>query len=163
MIQTKLQTSLDINCDKHSGSFYDNDYMMSQVTRVEERLEINSTEQLIESLNPEDLNSAAEMFIYLTTCPATLKPWFVFFRELIQTKSPTQIILALNRVISVSTIPKNDFFKNVSKIIFNQMKLKFDLKYDHFKTFYRETNVASMGLEDKIFTEKGKKIISKIH
>ena len=135
--------------------------MLSQVTRVEEKLEIESTEQPMKSLSPEDLKSAAEMFIYLTTCPATMKPWFVFFRQLFQTQSPTQIVLALNRVMSRTT--KNDFFKNVSKIIFNQMKLKFDLKYDHFKTFYRETNVASMGLEDKIFTEKGKKIISKIH
>ena len=136
IVITKLQTSLDINCDRDGGSFFDQDYMLSQVTKVEEKLEIESTEYPIKSLSAEHLKSAAEMFIYLTTCPATLKPWFVFFRELIQTKSPTQIILALNRVISVSTIPKNDFFKNVSKIIFNQMKHKVDLKYDHFKTQY---------------------------
>ena len=123
MIQTKLQTSLDINCDKHGGSFYDKEYMMSQVARVEERLEIESTEQPIKSLKAEHLKTTAEMFIYLTTCPATMKPWFVFFRQLFQTQSPTQIVLALNREMSITT--KNDFFKNVSEIIFNGLKSDF--------------------------------------
>ena len=159
MIQTKVQTSLDINCDRDGGSYFDEDYMMSQVTRVEERLEIESTEQPIKTLRAEDLKSSAEMFIYLTTCPANLKPWFVFFRQLFQTQSPTQIVLALNRVMSKTT--KNDFFKNVSEIIFHQLKHEFSLKYDHFKTFYIKTNGSSMGLsmEDKNFTVEGKKLI----
>ena len=62
------------------------------------------------------------MFLYLITCPTvTIKPWIVFYKDLFQTQSPSQIILSLNRVMKGPRTPTNEFFKTLAGILFKKI------------------------------------------
>ena len=90
-------TSLDLSCD---AALLFSDAMMSQVKAVEQKLQIESSDQINDILTNEELKTAAEMFLYLTMCPNDVKPWIVFYKDLFLTQSPDQIILTLNRLIN---------------------------------------------------------------
>ena len=94
MKTVKSRTSLDQSCYNNMLS---GDGPLSIVKAVEQMLQINSSEQINDTLTNEDLRTAGEMFLYLIMCPDTIKPWIVFYKDLFQTKSPDQIILTLNR------------------------------------------------------------------
>ena len=40
----------------------------------------NVSEQINYTLTNADLQTAAEMFLYLNTCPKTIEPWFEFYK-----------------------------------------------------------------------------------
>ena len=96
------ETSLDLRCYRY---MLDDDVMMSQVKAVEEMMQIESSEIIDESLTNEQLKTAAQMFLFLNTCPNTrwFKSWFSFYKDLFLTKSADQIILTLNRMIKTET------------------------------------------------------------
>ena len=55
-------------------------------------------------MNIDLLNRAAEMFVYLYTCPYntfsdTYKPWFILFKDIFQTQPPDKILLTINRMM----------------------------------------------------------------
>ena len=60
----KLETNLDAACTAQ-----DSNAQMSQVKAVEQKLQIKSSEQKFDNLTDENLKMAAEMCIYLITCP----------------------------------------------------------------------------------------------
>ena len=92
----KIRTALDLSCDTVSD-----DIMMSQVKAVEQMLQIESSEHINESLTNEELQAAAEMFLYLITCPniAWFKSWYSFYKYLFLTQPADQILLTLNRMM----------------------------------------------------------------
>ena len=95
----KSETPLDLKCDVLSDAL-DNDVFLLQVKAVEEKLQIESTDQIIETLTMEDLKNAAEMFLYLNTCPKLwFKFWSSFYTDLFMTQPADQIILTLNRMM----------------------------------------------------------------
>ena len=61
-------------------------------------LQIESSEQINDTLTNEELKTAGEMFLYLTMCPYAIQPWIVFYEDLFQTQTPGQILLTLNRL-----------------------------------------------------------------
>ena len=111
----KSMTQLDMSCDHDVLS---DDSMLSQVKAVEQKLNTESSEQISDTLTNEDLKTVGEMFLYLNMCPDTIKPWLLFYKDVLLTKSPDQIILAFNRLIKGTT---NDFFKNMAEIFLKRI------------------------------------------
>ena len=71
-----------------------------------------------ENMTAEDLKIAAEIFIYMNTCP--LKEWFLswrlFYNNLFETKFPDQIILTLNRLLK----SKDTTFLHINQKLFKK-------------------------------------------
>ena len=114
----KSGAALDLNCD---GSMLSTDNIVSQVKSVEQILQVESPEQINETLTFEELKTTAKMFLYLITCPTTIKPWIVFYKDLFQTQSPSQIILSLNRLMKGPRTPTNEFFKALAGTLFERI------------------------------------------
>ena len=96
-----------------------NGSIVSQINAVEQILQIESSEQINETLTNEELRHAAEMFLYLTMCPDTIKPWLLFYKDLFQTQSQEQIILTLNRMIKTS---KTEHIARIGENLNKRMK-----------------------------------------
>ena len=95
---------------------------------VEQKLQIESSEQIIETLTNDELKTAAELFVYLNMCPGTIKPWIKFYKDLFQTQSPDQIILTLNRLMKGTRTPQNEYFHNLGEKFLNRVKSLFPEK-----------------------------------
>ena len=98
-IQTVVKTvksRASLDCE---NTMLTNEGMLSLLKEVEQILQIESSEQMNETLTNEELRPAAEMFVYLSMCPNAIKPWLLFYKDLFQTKSPDHIILTLNRIM----------------------------------------------------------------
>ena len=72
-------TSLDLNC---GGNYIlADDGPLDQVKAVEQMLQIESSEQIHDTLTREELRTAGEMFLYLNMCPDKIKPWIGFYNR----------------------------------------------------------------------------------
>ena len=71
--------------------------MLGQMTKVEDDLQMKNitNEQIMENMTAENLQKAAEMFLYVNSCPDPLKSWFLFYINLFERKSPDQGIMIL--------------------------------------------------------------------
>ena len=64
---------------------------------------------------------SAEIFMYLTICPDSVKPWLAFYKDLLQTQSLNQIILTLNRLLKGSKTPENEHYKILAESVFQKI------------------------------------------
>ena len=87
---------------------------------VEKKLEVESSDLIFDTINNKELKVAAEMFIYMNTCPAFLtansmdippqdfenwfKSWFIFYKDLFHKKPADQILLTLNRMMKIKSL-----------------------------------------------------------
>ena len=101
------------------------------MARIEDKLAFESSELIFENITLADLKIAAEIFIFLRTCPGTddgLKTWFTswssFYEDLFSTHTLDKIILTLNRIM------KND---NTDSKVRSQKLLKRVAKYSSLK------------------------------
>ena len=62
----KSETYIDLSCYTNLLS---EESKLLQVKKVEEKLQQESSDQIMKNLTSEDLKTAAEMFIYLNMCP----------------------------------------------------------------------------------------------
>ena len=127
MKNLKSELSLDLEC-RLSPDLLLYDDKMSQVNLLEDQLGIESTEVRFENIGRENLKTAAEIYIYLNTCPDSLKPWFLFYHDLFHDQEPNQIILTLNRMMK-STAPENKGNKLLVKKLFQRMGKILPLKH----------------------------------
>ena len=109
----KLEISLDKKCGEdglYSTMRADKYNFPYPVKTLEQHMKIESSEQRLHNITKRQLETAANILIYLHTCPGRLgldsdkgvekwfKTWYLFYQDLFKTKSPTQIILTLNRM-----------------------------------------------------------------
>ena len=87
--------------------------VVSQVLAVEKQLQLNSSALIQENMTASKLEAAGKMFMYLNSCSDILKPWFLFYTELLQNKPLDEVILTLNRI---SKSDKNLQSKELIKI-----------------------------------------------
>ena len=111
----KIETSLDLSCNPSHINMLADEAILSEVMSLEQKLKIQSSEQINETLTKKEFQTVGEMFLYLIKCPTPIKPWIAFYKDLFQTQSSDKIILALNRVIKGPTthqtnISLNPFF-----------------------------------------------------
>ena len=109
----KYESPLDLTCNSQ--------FKLSQVQEVEQKLQIEASDIKIETLTNEELRMAAEIFMYLTICPDSVKPWLAFYKDLLQTQSLNQIILTLNRLLKGSKTPKNKHHKILAESVFQKV------------------------------------------
>ena len=118
MVKTvKSGTSLDLSCNGDTILAQP----LDQVKAVEQMLQIESSEQINDTLTREELRTAGEMFLYLNMCPDEIKPWIVFYKDLFQTQSPDQIILTLNRLMKGSRTQTNEHFKELAEMLLKRI------------------------------------------
>ena len=169
----KFETSLEDSCtsfndDDFGGYGFGGDYdydnipddssssvQGNKVEALEQLLKIEPSELLMKNMTPEVLKTAAEMFLYLYSCPEKLKPWFLFYNDLFQSHSAHQIILTLNRMMKGTLTPHNIFFKKMSKDLFKKASYLFPLKYKEIQSLMR-TNAKNYDIS-KMLGSKGKR------
>ena len=89
-------------------------FVENQVAALEDHLSVKSSEVRFENIAAENLKSAAEMFMYLNTCPGndSLKNWFrswsLFYDDLFKAHNIDYIILTMNRIIKSNLPPNKD-------------------------------------------------------
>ena len=123
----KHKSSLEKSCISRTV-LLSSDIQLMQVKAVEQELQLESSDQVIETMTNEELKSAAEMFIYLIMCPEAIVPWFTYYNDLFLTKSVDQIILSLNRIMKTKSTQNMDakVAENLLKRISNSMLLQFE-------------------------------------
>ena len=131
MVKTiKFNTSLQLSCDYVRENMLSDDDKLSQVKAVEQKLLIDSSEQTNKTLTKKELQSAAEMFVYLNSCPDSLIiSWSLFYKDLFLTNSPDQIILTLNRLMETETSKDMDAKLRAKKLLqrtTNLLSLQFE-------------------------------------
>ena len=114
----KSETYIDLSCYTNLLS---EESKLLQVKKVEEKLQQESSDQIMKNFTSEDLKTAAEMFIYLNMCPGTTKPWIGFYKYLFRTQSPDQIVLTLNRLVKGLKTPQNQYYKELAEILFKRI------------------------------------------
>ena len=117
---------------------------------VEDKLKINASVTPHENVTGETLQTAGEMFIYLTICPHKLLP---FYYNLFKTSSPTQIALALTSVIKTS----QNSAKEVSIQLLNKL-LENSAQYQNILTItkdYKGNKTKKQKLKDDIMKRLG--------
>ena len=77
---------------------------VSQVAAVEQLLGIESSDQPINNISNRTLKSSADAFIYLAVCPGKYNAWARFYKDIFETESPNNILLALNRIMKKTNI-----------------------------------------------------------
>ena len=126
----KSDISFEKDCGDGTTGMYEEEVQRAQVSLVEQHLKMQSSDVTLETMTGNALQTAAEMFIYLNTCPNILKPWYVFYTDLIKYQSPDQIALTLNRLMKVSPTSENKHLVNIAKDLFMKVTevLSFKLK-----------------------------------
>ena len=102
---------------------------LSTVDNIEKVLQIDAHESRIEGIGEQDLEIAAEMILYLSSCPK--KSLLIFYMDLLQNHSPAQIVLTLNRIINGGA--ENELKKTAQKL-FNRLANTFSMKFNDFTT-----------------------------
>ena len=114
--------------------------------------EIDSSYDTFENMTTEDLTTAAEMFIFLNTCPpsdeANMQQWFTswskFFKDMFETQSPEIILLTLNRLTKI----KDDGFIRVSENLFKRLASSLKLKYKDIQNLLPDSGRNFSLMED---------------
>ena len=137
----KSQATLDLDCDS-DDQFIDK-VKLSQVEAVEQLLQIESSEQINETLTNEELQTAAEMFIYLNSCPTKWsKSWSSFYKDLFLSLPADQIILTLNRMMKTKRSEEDKLrAKKLMRRTSNLLSLNFERIQSLLPDTYRNASV----------------------
>ena len=111
-------------CNSNDG-LYDVNYRKEQVLEVAKLMNLTSSADRLENMTKKTMEEAAEMFFYLNSCPVTMKPLIVFFKDLFLNQSPQMIILTLSRLMKAST--ENTLLKDLAKEILLKVLLTLNL------------------------------------
>ena len=123
----------------HTGVFF---------SRFSNKLQSKKEDAIaLKDMNETTLATAANIFLYLNSCPTPLKPWFVAYKQMFELKSPVEIVLALNRMMKITdTTTDNKAMKIIAKKLFKMVTILFKLKYPKIKNI-------SQGLGNKFWKE----------
>ena len=116
-------------CEVYESVLYEKDMMKSQIEDLSKALNLNTSDDVNTGLTDSTLKTAAEMFLYLNSCPDDLRSWFVFYEDLLQKKPLEVILLQLNRILKGGYSHKNKKFKTIAKKIFERVTTLFSFKY----------------------------------
>ena len=135
----KSSTSQHLSCNKYD-TMLAGDSIMFLVKAVEQNLNIESSEQINDNLTNEELKTAGEMFLFLSTCPDSwFKSWSSFYTDLFLTESTDQIILTLNRLIKTEMLQDKEAKVRAEKLMKRSMSLM-SLKYEQIQRWRPEKN-----------------------
>ena len=138
----KFGLSIDNTC--YDNGFYHSSIQESNVKAVEQKIPIRKDERIhYDDMTDTMLNNAASMFLYLNSCSDLYTPWFVFYKDLFQNKSPSQIVLTLNRILKSKSTLQTEKFRGIAKNLFEAITNVYSLKYNDIQ------NITSMRNNDR--------------
>ena len=100
-------------------------------------------------LTNESLKSAAEMFIYLNSCPETVKPWILFYDDLFSNAPLHKIVLTLNRILK----GKKKHMQRIASKLFLKLEKQFGMHFRPIQNIINGIHNSSMDFRD-VWTSK---------
>ena len=128
-------------CEVYESVLYEKDMMKSQIEDLSKVLNLDSSGDVDTDVTDSTLKTAAEMFLYLNSCPDDLRSWFLFYEDLLSKKSLEVILLQLNRILKGGYSQNNKKLKTIAKKVFERVTTLFSSKY-------KEIQNISQGLGD---------------
>ena len=129
-------------------AFYGTNDIDSNVRVVQKLLKINpfgfNWTEPQSTMTSTNLAIAAEMFLYLNTCPDILKSWILFYTDLFTNQSPDKIVLTLNRILKVKNSPQKIGFKNIAENLFKKTENLFSLRYKDIQNLLKGKGNSSL-------------------
>ena len=107
-------------------------HIEKQVNKIESKVYVTppgSPEIILENMDNTTLKHAADMFIYLNSCPQSIKSWILLYKDLIMWKTRDVLVLTLNRILKAESIGQNDEFKEIAKSILEKVQIDLSLQY----------------------------------
>ena len=107
-------------------------HIEKQVNKIESKVYVtppDSPESILENMDNTTLKHAADMFIYLNSCPQSIKSWILLYKDLIMWKTRDVLVLILNRILKAESIGQNDEFKEIAKSILEKVQIDLSLQY----------------------------------
>ena len=150
--QKQIQ-NFDTSCG--SNGFYPSSIQTYLVGEVEKLLNISKkdkrriNDRLNEMTRPI-LNFASDLFFNLMVCSDSLKPWFLFYKDLFQNQSPQKIVLTLNRILKGNKTHWNKKLKDIAQQIFEEVSYSLSRRYTEiYKN--NDNNILSAGRHWSVF------------
>ena len=122
------------------------------MSAIEKKLKVKPNGRLYKNMTREHLTIAAEMFIYLNICPSRdslrflFQSMVMFYKNLFESQSPTQIILTLNRMMKSNKKKGLLIGKSIDEKLFKKLSTLLSLKYEEIQRILpiprRELNVS---------------------
>ena len=138
------------SCSK--GFFLDSESVNSHFMTVYEKQFLKNYSEDISidmELTNESLKSAAEMFIYLNSCPGTVKPWILFYDDLFSNTPLHKILLSLNRILK----GKKKHMQRIASKLFLKLEKQFSMHFRHIQNIINGIHNSSMDFRD-VWTSK---------
>ena len=107
-------------------------HIEKQVNKIESKVYVtppDSPESVLENMDNTTLKHAADMFIYLNSCPQSIKSWILLYKDLIMWKTRDVLVLTLNRILKAESVNENDDFKEIAKNILEKVQIDLSLRY----------------------------------
>ena len=123
------ETKLNVY-DKCVNGLYSENILMSQLETVHKKLNMNATEDIFDNITDTTLKSAAEMFLFLNSCPDDFRYWFLLYSDLFENKSPEVIVLTLNRILKGERNTENRRLKDIAKHLLTRVTTLLSLKFE---------------------------------
>ena len=166
---TKLEQPIFSECTDNNNGFYKNDFIAEQVRKIEQKLHIQSSYQRYENMTAKSLKHAAEMFIYLGSCPGPLAQWFLFYTGWSDGKSdssifslladqPDLIMLTLSRIMRGPNITPNKnhlAIRHITRKLLSRMILLLTQKFVEIQSGKAHSSFQNMTTKESL-DRKGK-------
>ena len=120
-------------CEDSDYVLYNEEIMKSQIEDLSKTLNLNASGDVNIDVTESTLKTAAEMFLYLNSCPDDLRSWFVFYEDLLQKKPIEVILLQLNRILKGGYSQNNKKLKTIAKKVFERVTTLFSFKYEQIQ------------------------------
>ena len=107
-------------------------HIEKQVRKIESKVYVtppDSPENILENMDNTTLKHAADMFVYLNSCPQSIKSWILLYKDLIDVSNRDVLVLTLNRILKAESIDRNDEFKDIAKSILEKVQIDLSLQY----------------------------------
>ena len=142
--QKQIQ-NFDTSCG--SNGFYPSSIQTYLVGEVEKLLNISKKDKCrindrLNKMTRPILNFASDLFFNLMVCSDSLKPWFLFYKDLFQNQSPQKIVLTLNRILKGNKTHWNKKLKDIAQKIFKEVSYSLSLRYTEI---YKNNDFLSAG------------------
>ena len=152
---------LDNSCSRRSGIYTSNQVILALA--VGYQFEDQLSEEIFDNMKAEYLKTAAEIFIYLYTCPVSDidNKLMIFYDNLFKTQTPYQIILTLNRMMKMKSPQiRNDIW--IQKL-FKKAASMFSLKYEEVKSILPMNQTLIKDHSDNLNFLEAKGIVFIVH
>ena len=143
----KSKLSFEKGCT-YDGLYYCYEYeneIRPQVDELQKALlTVNASDIRYQNVSRETLKTASEMFLYINSCSMSMKPWFLFYKDLFQNHSPDQIMLTLNRIMKSN---RNKKLMSITKKLFKKLNSLLSLKYLDIENVIKGNEEANLRLD----------------